>query len=165
MITSSEFEKYFRTYFDQLFKLANSLLCDVEESRDVVHEVFAQLWEKKPKIEQGKIKDYLMRATYNRCLNQIKRKGNFNVLKEPYLNELRFNMNPESFDWEKWLQIQAFIKNEMPPRTRQAIDLCFGEEKSYKEAAIIMGVGTGAINRHIVTGLRLLRDKFKNKKN
>ena len=57
MITASEFEQHFRENFDQLFKLANFMLNDVEESRDVVHEVFAQLWEKQPQIESGKIRE------------------------------------------------------------------------------------------------------------
>ena len=164
MITASEFESHFRSYFDQLYRLAYSMLGDAEESRDVVHEVFAQLWESQPTIEQGKTRDYLMRATYNRCLNLIKRKGRFDALKDSYLIELKFSMQSDCFDWDRWSQIQEYIQNEIPPRTKQAMDLCFGEEKSYKEAAAQMGVGIDAINKHIVTGLRLLREKFRNKK-
>lgn len=163
MITASEFEKLFRSHFDQLYRLAYSMLGDAEDSRDVVHEVFAQLWETQPRIEQDKTKEYLVRATYNRSLNLIKRKGKLDAIKESYLNELKFSMQADRFDWEKWSQIQAFIQTELPPRTKQAMDLCFGEEKSYKEAAAQMGVGIEAINKHIVTGLRLLREKFINK--
>lgn len=163
MITASEFESYFRTYFDQLFRLANSMLDDAEESRDVVHEVFAQLWETQPTIEPGKMRDYVMRATCNRCLNLIKHNARFEALRSSYINELKYSLQRESFDWELWSQIQNFIQTKMPPRTQQAINLCFGEEKSYKEAASRMGVGVDAINKHIVTGLRLLRGKFKNK--
>lgn len=163
MITASEFESHFRTYFDQLYRLAYSILGDAEESRDVVHEVFAQLWETQPQIEQDKTKDYLMRATYNRSLNLVKRKGKFDALKDSYLTELKFSMKSDCFDLDRWSQIQEFIRTEMPPRTKQAMDLCFGEEKSYKEAAAQMGVGIESINKHIVTGLRLLREKFRNK--
>ena len=163
MITASGFESHFRTYFDQLYRLAYSILGDAEESRDVVHEVFAQLWETQPQIEQGKTKDYLMRATYNRSLNLVKRKGKFDALKDSYLTELKFSMKSDCFDLDRWSQIQEFIRTEMPPRTKQAMDLCFGEEKSYKEAAAQMGVGIESINKHIVTGLRLLREKFRNK--
>lgn len=53
MITASEFETYFRTYFDQLYRLAKSMLGDAEESRDVVHEVFAHLWEKRRRAQMG----------------------------------------------------------------------------------------------------------------
>lgn len=163
MITASDFEMLFRSHFDQLYRLAYSMLGDAEDSRDVVHEVFAQLWETQPRIEQDKTKEYLVRATYNRSLNLIKRKGKLDAIKESYLNELKFSMQADRFDWEKWSQIQAFIQTELPPRTKQAMDLCFGEEKSYKEAAAQMGVGIEAINKHIVTGLRLLREKFINK--
>ena len=163
MITASDFEMLFRSHFDQLYRLAYSMLGDAEDSRDVVHEVFAQLWETQPRIEQDKTKEYLVRATYNRSLNLIKRKGKLDAIKESYLNELKFSMQADRFDWEKWSQIQDFIQTELPPRTKQAMDLCFGEEKSYKEAAAQMGVGIEAINKHIVTGLRLLREKFRNK--
>lgn len=163
MITSSEFELLFRSHFDRLYRLAYSMLGDAEDSRDVVHEVFAQLWETQPQIEPDKTKEYLVRATYNRSLNLIKRKGKLDAMKESYLNELKFSLQADRFDWEKWSQIQDFIRTEMPPRTKQAMDLCFGEEKSYKEAAAQMGVGIEAINKHIVTGLRLLREKFRNK--
>lgn len=163
MITASEFEQHFRAYFDQLFLLANYMLNDAEESRDVVQEVFAQLWEKQPQIESGKTREYLMQSTYNRCLNRIKHKGKFDELQESYLNEMRFNLLGDSFDWELWKQIQEFIQTDLPPRTRQALDLCFGEQLSYKEAAERMQIGTDAINKHIVTGLRLLRKRFKTK--
>ncbi len=161
MITASEFEQHFRIFFPQLFQLAYFMLKDAEESRDVVHEVFAQLWEKQPQIEAGKTREYLMRATYNRCLNRIKHKGKFDELQESYLNEMRFNLLGDSFDWELWKQIQEYIQTDIPPRTRQALDLCFGEELSYKEAAERMQIGIEAINKHIVTGLRLLRKRFK----
>lgn len=163
MITASEFESLFRTFFDQLYRLANSMLGDAEESRDVVHEVFAHLWEAQPKIEPGKMHDYLMRATCNRCLNLIKHNTRFEALRTSYVNELKFSLQRDSFDWELWNQIQSYIQTEIPPRTQQAMNLCFGEEMSYKEAASEMGVGTDAINKHIVAGLRLLREKFKNK--
>lgn len=164
MITASEFESHFRTYFDQLYRLANTMLGDAEESRDAVHEVFAQLWESQPTIESSKMQDYLMRATCNRCLNLIKHNARFEALRASYINELKYSLLRESFDWERWTQIQNFIQTEMPPRTQQAINLCFGEEMSYKEAASRMGVGVDAINKYVVTGLRLLRGKFRNKK-
>ena len=163
MITTSEFEQLFRAFFAQLFKLANYMLNDVEESRDVVHEVFAQLWEKQPQIEDGKIREYLLRATYNRCLNSIKHKGIFDAMQESYLNELRYDLLNNDFDWELWNQILQFIQTEIPPRTRQALDLCFGEQLSYKEAAERMNVSIEAINKHIVKGLRMLRERFKKK--
>ena len=163
MITTSEFEGHFRAHFDQLYRLAYSMLGDAEESRDVVHEVFAQLWERQPEIEAGKVPDYLMRATCNRCLNQIKHQGRFDALRDSYRNELRFNLQRDCLEWELWPQIEAFIQTELPPRTREAMDLCFGEKKSYREAAEQMGVGIEAINRYIVIGLRMLRDRFRNK--
>lgn len=163
MITASEFESLFRTFFDQLYRLANSMLGDAEESRDVVHEVFAHLWEAQPKIEPDKMQDYLMRATCNRCLNLIKHNTRFEALRTSYVNELKYSMQREKFDWELWNQIQNFIQTEMPPRTQQAMNLCFGEKMSYKEAASRMGIGVDAINKHIVSGLRLLREKFKKK--
>ncbi len=163
MITASEFEAQFRAGFDPLYRLAYSLLGDAEESRDVVHEVFARLWEGQPKIEPGKTQDYLMRATYNHCLNLIKRKGRFDALRAAYVNELKYSLQRDSFDQELWTQIQQFIRTDIPPRTQQAMNLCFGEGLSYKQAADQMGVSIEAINKHIVTGLRLLRGKFKNK--
>lgn len=161
MITTSEFEQLFSAYFDQLFKLANYMLNDEEESRDVVHEVFAQLWEKQPQIEDGKYREYLFRATYNRCLNRIKHKGIFDAMQDSYLNELRYDLLNNSFDRELWNQIIQFIQTEIPPRTREALDLCFGEQLSYKDAAEKMHVSIEAINKHIVKGLRMLRERFK----
>lgn len=164
MITASEFETHFRTYFDQLYRLANQMLNDSDESKDVVHEVFAQLWENQPRIEEGKIRDYLVRSTYNRCLNRIKHKDKFESIKLSYLNELKFSILGRNIDIELLRQIETFVQTDVPPRTRQALDLCFGEELSYKEAAERMNVGTDAINKHIVTGLRMLRDRFKKNK-
>ena len=48
----------------------------------------------------------------------------------------------------------------MPKETYEIIRLCFLEELSYKQAAEQKHMSVGYINKQIVYGLRLLRDKF-----
>ena len=47
-------ETLFRTYYQRLCNYANTILNDLDESEEVVQQMFVQLWEKREKMESRK---------------------------------------------------------------------------------------------------------------
>lgn len=160
MITSAAFETLFRTEYVRLYHLAYGLLHDEQESQDAVSEVFATLWTKQPEVTQNKLPGYLTRATYNYCVNLLERKERLEDVKADVRVEMATELKEDLLQRDRLRQVRQFIDREMPPRMREVFDLCFGNGFSYQQAAEQLQVTKAAINKHIVHGLRLLRDRF-----
>ncbi len=160
MITSAAFENLFRTEYVRLYHLAYGLLHDEQESQDAVSEVFATLWTKQPEVTQDKLPGYLTRATYNYCVNLLDRKSRLDDVKANVRQEMVADLKEDLLQRDRLRQILQYIDREMPPRMRDVFDLCFGNGFSYQQAAEQLQVTTAAVNKHIVNGLRLLRDRF-----
>jgi RNA polymerase sigma-70 factor, ECF subfamily len=68
------FEEIFRTHFDLLFRVANSILRAPDVAEDVVCEVFADVYRRRESWEiSTTIEAYLVRAVRYRALNAIRR--------------------------------------------------------------------------------------------
>lgn len=75
-----EFEEIYTTYRKQMILLAKSFLHNDADAEDVVHDVFLRIATKHMKFIQGlkdpeDVRNYLLKATKNTALNELKRKG------------------------------------------------------------------------------------------
>ena len=72
------FEKLFKTFFPSLILFARKYLPDLDTAKEIVHNVFLNLWEKRETIDASKLlKSYLFTSVHNRCLNYIRDQKKF----------------------------------------------------------------------------------------
>lgn len=150
-----QMEQLFRANYERMYRLAFALLHDNEEARDVVSDVFSKLWEHDVKEETAS--SYLMQSVKNACLNLIAQKKRDERLQQLLPLEEEQDTQLE----ERWQATVHCIDHDLTPQTASVIRLCFGEQMSYKETAEELGISISAVNKHIVKGLRTLRDKLK----
>ena len=141
-------ERLFHDHYEQMYRFAFALLNDNEEARDVVSDVFSRLWDKQLVPDRA----YLMRSVKNACINLIARKKRDERLKR---------LLPLSE--EKWQAAVDCIDHDLTDQTASVIRLCYREGMSYKDTAEELGISVSAVNKHIVKGLRTLREKLKGK--
>ena len=182
-----QLERLFHDHYERMFRLAFALLHDNEEARDVVSEVFSKLWdrfsqEEIPKESCSKdtlskdasSKDsflkaetasaYLMRSVKNACLNIIsKKKRDERLIKFlPLSNDEESIRQEEPVGMEeRWQATVDCIDHDLSHQTASVIRMCYGEGCSYRETAEELGISISAVNKHIVKGLRTLREKLK----
>ena len=150
-----QMERLFRTNYERMYRLAFALLHDNEEARDVVSDVFSKLWDNE--VKEVTASAYLMQSVKNACLNIIARKKRDERLQRLLPLEEENDTRLE----ERWQATVHCIDHDLTPQTASVIRLCFGERMSYKETADELGISTSAVNKHIVKGLRTLREKLK----
>lgn len=69
---SSDFELIFRSYFTRLCAFATVYTNSLEDSKEVVQEVFLKVWEKRNELPlDDELKSYLFRAVKNACINRL----------------------------------------------------------------------------------------------
>ena len=146
--------------YEQMYRFAFALLHDNEEARDVVIDVFSRLWDKQLVPDRA----YLMRSVKNTCINLIARKKRDERLKRrlPLSEEKLTEEEPSRLE-ERWLAAVDSIDHDLTYQTASVIRLCYREGMSYKNTAEKLGISISAVNKHIVKGLRTLREKLKGK--
>lgn len=153
-------ERLFHDHYEQMYRFAFALLHDNEEARDVVSDVFSRLWNKQLVPDRA----YLMRSVKNACINLIARKKRDERLKRllPFSEGNLTEEEPSRLE-ERWQAAVDCIDHDLTDQTASVIRLCYREGMSYKDTAEVLGISVSAVNKHIVKGLRTLREKLKGK--
>ena len=105
-----------------------------------------------------------MRSVKNACINLIARKKRDERLKRllPLSEEKLTEEEPSRLE-ERWQAAVDCIDHDLTDQTASVIRLCYREGMSYKDTAEELGISVSAVNKHIVKGLRTLREKLKGK--
>lgn len=157
---TEQFEQLFHSEFGRMYKAAYILLGNEDEAKDVVQDVFAQLWAGTIPLREESTRAFLLTCVRNRCLNLI-------AHRKTTLEAMQL-LTPEviesgQHDEEIITAIEDYIDHRLTTQTGRIIRMHYDEEQSYKEIGQQLGISLSAVNKHIVQGLRKLRETFKTK--
>ena len=138
----------------------------VEDAEDVVQEAFLKLWQKPQSFDPhkgAKFTTWFTRVVMNLSIDRLRRikpKMGSDALEfiedEAARFEERFEMNSEQAILEAAIQA-------LPARQKAALNLCFYEGHSNKEAAQILGVGLKALESLLMRAKKTLKESMKAK--
>ena len=150
-----EFERLFKDSYPHMYRMAFSMVENVDDAKDAVHLVFAQIWRNKPRVADGSIRGYLLAATRNQCLHTLRSRQSQRKMEE----ELQQGINAsESEEREELLQqLQQVIDNNLTEQDRRVLRLHYDEEMTYEETATVLGISASAVNKHITRSLEKIR--------
>ena len=71
----SEYEILFKEFYNPLVQFAFQIINDNEAAKDIVQDLFVQLWEKELKFTNELVlRTYLYRSVQHKCINHIRKK-------------------------------------------------------------------------------------------
>ena len=164
------YRQLFYKYHGRLVLYANSFLNDMELSRDVVQEVFFQLW-KKPDllISDYSIKSYLFKSVKNGAFNNIRHlkvvhNAGENMEYDPNgadYNTFSEDDDPLSVLMEVELieKVEDIIEN-LPEKCRQVFKLSRQEQLKNKEIAEKLGVSVKMVEKQMSKALKVFRKEL-----
>lgn len=153
------FERLFKDNYPHMYRMAFSMVEDADDAKDVVSQVFMQMWRSKPQVSDGSMRGYLLAATRNQCLHQLRQRQ----LQREMEAELQLAAQ-DSVDEEReelMRQLQQVIDENLTEQDRRVLSLHYDEEKTYSETATILGISTAAVNKHITRSLAKIRSTLK----
>lgn len=165
------FNELYRQYYPSLRSYAE-LFLDEEESKDVVQDVFLNVWLRKEGLDDFQsLQGYLLRSVYNSSLNILKKKGRSNDYRSVYeqeIEEIGYKYyDPDANDVIRKLynldlraEINAAI-NSLPARCREVFTLSYLHDMPSKEISLQLGISLSTVDNHIYSALKLLREKLK----
>ncbi len=159
------FEHLFRSYFSPLCLFGMKYLKDMDTSKEIVHDVFVNVWSKRNELDLNKsLKTYLFTSVYNRSLNYIRDHKKLKGLEEfrpEQLEQSPFDASAELEGKELQSQIQKAIES-LPERTRKIFVMNRFEGLKYKEIAEELEISQKTVEAQISSALKVLREKLKN---
>lgn len=154
------FELLFNTHFQGLCFFAQRYVKDIETAKEIVHDSFINLWDKKDNIDLSKsVKSYLSTTVHNRCLNFLRDNKKFNrdLLALENLEDVTEFEELDPFSCEELEQkIQAAI-NELPEKCREVFLLSRFENLKYKEIAEKLNISIKTVEAQMSKALQHLR--------
>ena len=70
--SKQEFERLFKDSYPHMYRMAFSMVENADDAKDAVHQVFVQIWKRKPQVADDSIRGYLLAATRNQCLHLLR---------------------------------------------------------------------------------------------
>ena len=155
----------FERNYRKLFVTAYTMLHDEEESRDVVHDVFAELMRRLPLLREDHLEAYLNSCVRNRCLNAMRNRSIHERIARLYLLEDDSTEPSESvWDDEALAMLKQAVDELQPPACRDVIRMHFDEGLKFREIASKLHVSETIVYRHLRRAMQQLRSHLKNMK-
>ncbi len=159
-LSKQDFESLFREYFKPLAAFAKKYLNDIDLAKEIVHEAFLKLWEKRTEVDTNKsVKSYLYTTVYNRSLNYIRDNKKFDR------TEGKTELLERSENWDQnnhmvAAEIEAKITqtlDSLPEKCRQIFVMSRYEELKYKEIAEKLDISIKTVETQMSKALKVLR--------
>ena len=160
--TKPTFERLFKDNYPHMYRIAFSMIEDADDAKDVVSQVFMQMWRGKPQVSDGSLRGYLLAATRNQCLHQLRQRQLQREMEAELQQAAQYSVDEEREELMR--QLQQVIDENLTEQDRRVLSLHYDEEKTYSETATILGISTAAVNKHITRSLAKIRSTLKNAK-
>lgn len=157
------FEEIHNRFFPLLYRHAMGMLHDHELSKDVLQDVFTQLWIKRNAIEiKTSLNAYLYVITRNVVLRKIERTKHY----ERYLNSLEReidrigNTTDEQYiENELCEKIEAEI-DKLPEKMKEVFRLSISGDYTNKELSKLLSISEHTVKSHIKKANKKVRFKI-----
>ena len=143
-----------------MYRLARTMLYDVDESKDVVSDIFARLLREKYQPQQSQMEGYLMTAVLNRCRDVISHKSIRKRVEKLFLQESMQGHIISMNDDDRLERLMQFIEAELPPLSQLIFRLRFLREMSYEEVAQATGVSKVTVYNHLSQSVQRIKEHF-----
>lgn len=158
------FSTLYEIYAEKLLVYASTKLSSLDEARDLVHDLFVHLWEKRAQIDiQQSVKGYLFWSLNRRILNHYRR----NSYQTQYADQLRkmeeqFFFGPDRYVEAKEIQSQIDeAVSLMPNKVREIYLLSREEHLSNAEIADRLNISQQTVKNQLSTAMSIIRKSIR----
>ena len=157
---SNAFSEIYGRYAALLVGFASSKLFDLEDSRDIIQDIFVKLWQERMELTVDRdLKAYLFKLTRYRIVDKIRK----NITREEYATMV----NSLAVDYGITIEQQIAAKeithiietslNKLSPRVKEVYLLSREENLSITEIADKLQISEQTVKNQLSTALKHLR--------
>lgn len=154
------FSEIYSRYADSLADFATSKLFDVEDARDIIHDVFVKLWQQRAQLKIDRdLKAYLFKLTRDRIVDKVRK----NITRREYAAMLDSLAVGYEITIEQKIAAKEIAKSietsldELSPRVKEIYLLSREENLSIIEIADKLQLSEQTVKNQLSTALKHLR--------
>lgn len=155
------FDEIYLRYWQRCYNDAYKKLRDAELCKEIVQELFIDLWTNRAERNINNLQNYLSTAIRYKVFNQYKKKINSPIFEEPleYMAEAYlqadslFNVKELKARIDEWLKMQ-------PERRREIFKMRFMDELSTKEISEILKISQNTVQNHLNVATNSLKNSI-----
>lgn len=153
-------KEIFSRYHLRLFRLAAGVLQDEDLAKDLVQDVFVDLWQRRQSANIRELAHYLTRAIKFQVLKQL-RNGKLREHHLKMAQNVQFaNQTEEALQFEELENSLQYAIDQLPPRCKEVFVLSRFENLSHKEIAARLHISTKTVEVQITKALAHIRIKL-----
>jgi RNA polymerase sigma factor (sigma-70 family) len=158
------FERFYKSNYEKFFNFALRYVDDEEVCRDIISMAFEYAWRKLSADDFDNWTKILLSYIHYKCIDVLRHE----IVKSQYVKaKLLMAQHEDASDWlernERVEMVKKYL-DELPPKTRLILRECMVNNRKYKEVAEELELTVHAIRKHIVKGLKILREKVNSSK-
>ena len=161
---SIAFERAFRAYHPSLCQFAYRYVRSREVAEELVHDVFAKLWESRRRLDvRESLKSYLYSAVRNHAISHLRHALVEHRWREGAVQgEAHHDLNDADrlLESEELVAAVKRVLEGLPERCRLALTLRWQRQMSYAEVAEAMGISVKTVEIYVGRGLAALRESY-----
>jgi len=163
-IYESNYKQIFDNLYPGLCLFANKILQNLEESEDIVQNVFITLWNKnKDSHNYISIKAYLYKAVHNSCLNHIKHK----IVEKRQTESLSIEQTTENNYLNKRIEIELLeeifsVIEELPEESKKIFKLSYINGYEVSQIAEDLNISVNTVKTQRLRARKFLKERLKN---
>lgn len=157
------FQKIYDRYWNRLYRVAVSKVRVTENAKEIVQDIFLDLWQRHQESHINDLERYLFSAVKYKVLDFFKKE----VLRKQYADTMADSLSEADWETEETLAYsdlqQTLLSgiDQLPPKTKLIFELNRIQYKSAEEIAQLMGIPLRTVEYHISQGLKTLRHYLK----
>jgi RNA polymerase sigma-70 factor (ECF subfamily) len=162
------FEQIYQQNAASLLTFANSMVGDFDAAKDIVHDVFVTIWEKRSFLTiNTSLKAYLYKCVRNACFDHFKHQKVIDKFQDHSKVELvereigylsSIGEYSEEVLFEKRLEEVKRVIELLPEQCKKIFKLSRFEGLKNKEIALQLGISVRSVDTQIYRALKTLRD-------
>lgn len=160
---AAAFSEIYRRYSARLLVHASNKLQDLEEAKDVVHEVFFCLWNKRTELRiHSNLSGYLYAATRNKILDRFahsKVKCAYEASLQKFLEEGDCITDQAVREHE----LRNLIEDEiaaLPAKMRKVFEFSRKDSYSHREISALLNISEETVKKQVHNALKILKIKL-----
>ena len=152
------FQELYDFYQIPALRFCNSILKDIEESENVIQEVFVKIWNRRATINpELNFTSYLFTIIKNRVFDHLKEVKKNEFLRESYWeNVLAYQDEDIDIKEERIVKIKDAVEG-LSEKRKIIIKLNYEEGKSYEEIANHLNISKNTVKNQLVKAKQVIR--------
>ncbi|MEP3371962.1 MAG: sigma-70 family RNA polymerase sigma factor [Maribacter dokdonensis] len=152
------FHKLFEMYWESMFLKAKSIIFNEDVAKDVVQDIWVELWKGRESREIKNFEAYIFKAVSFGCFKYL-RDNKLNTVQLSVIDSLKF-CRPEIENQYDLEQANIIITNslkELSPRCQEVYQLSRVEHNTNEEIALQLGISKRSVENQVSLALKLIK--------